>query len=143
MFDRCGRGRSRGSAEVRARRYSIREMGSMHFEVELRFLVLHVGQVPLPLPPSLRRCAGMLHFTSGKGQYSVERDPGWCCGLAFCRARSLSPGEFGEAVGLILHHPMGCTEWGCCAWSFPGLANCILLCKTVLCYQFLRCKCSF
>lgn len=117
-FDGSGRGHSRVSAETRARRYSIREMGSVHFTVELRFLVLRAGQVPLPLSSSLWHFAGMLHFVSGKGRYGVEHDPGWSCGSTFCRASVLSQAEFGEAVRVILRRHTGYAEQGCSAGGF-------------------------
>lgn len=143
VFDRSGRGHSRVSAETRAGRYSNREVGSMHFKVELRFLILCAGQVPLPSSSSLGCCAGMLRFVSGKGRYGVEHEPGRSCGSAFRRASVLSQGEFGEAVGLILRRHTGYAEQGCCAQGLPWLANCLLLGKTVLRYQFPRCKCFF
>jgi len=120
-----------------------REARSVQFKVGLRFLILRADQVRLPLFSSLRCCAGTLRFVPGKGRYGAEHGPGRSCGSAFCRAGVLSWGELGEAAGVILHRCTGCAERGCCARGPPGLANCRLLRKNVLCYRFLRCECSF
>lgn len=93
-LDNPGRGHNRVSAHTRAGRCINWEVMSTQFKGELRFLILHVGQLLLPLPSFLWCSAGTtLCFMPGKGRYTEEHVP------TFHRAGGLSRGQI---WGLIL-----------------------------------------